>query len=278
MIKNTKKSLLILVAVVLVCISIGFFLVKENKRAEKEKAAVRLSTLRASLNMLQDGFRDKEKLKKELEKRVDGLFKTEASLEVQIAQIQRVHEEASEQLIIINKAISESQTGMEDLLSEKKQLIKKISRTEPEIVALEERLDILKQRTGALDRHSRKLKREDKLSSANVDKTMPESPTTARVEAASQTYDVSAVDLSIYSEGAFSLDGEVLVSNREFNFIVVSLGEEDGLREGDRLSVYDDDKLLGDVYVETVRKNISAASGGKDLDTYRIKAGNRVRL
>ena len=62
----------------------------------------------------------------------------------------------------------------------------------------------------------------------------------------------------------------------EFNDTFVQI--VDGLEEGDSLNVYDGDKLLGKVFVETVRKNISAASGGKDLDSYRIRPGNKVHL
>lgn len=280
MIKNIIKALLIPIAIVLICLSIGFFIAKEKEKTKKEDATAGLNVLRISLNKLQDDFNDKEKLKNQYKKKLNELFRESTSLEVQISQIKKIYDKSEQQLAAVEKAISTSQDEIKKLLFEKKELRDKISLAETEIKKLEERLSILKQTTKALERHHKRMMRISKIKTVPISETKktseiasisPEIPAEITAEIPSETSSV------YYTERA-SIEGEVLVVNREFNFIVISLGKQDDLKEGDRLSVYDGDKLLGQVYIETVRENISAATGGKDLDAYRMRAGNKVCL
>ncbi|MCK5306063.1 MAG: hypothetical protein KAJ66_02935 [Candidatus Omnitrophica bacterium] len=53
--------------------------------------------------------------------------------------------------------------------------------------------------------------------------------------------------------------GRVLVVNREFNFIVIDLGEDSGVEEGIQFGVYREDELLAKVEVEEVYGDMSSA-------------------
>lgn len=76
---------------------------------------------------------------------------------------------------------------------------------------------------------------------------------------------------------AFSLAtvGRVLAVNRDSNFVVVDLGEDAGLKAGDVLQVYKNDKPVATVEVIQVRKNISACDIKKETTTVSI--GDEVR-
>lgn len=69
-------------------------------------------------------------------------------------------------------------------------------------------------------------------------------------------------------------NGKVVSVNEDNNFIIVDLGENAGIRIGDRLSVYRGDQYIGGVEVIQVRKDISAA----DIKQKgaRIKVGDSV--
>ncbi len=56
------------------------------------------------------------------------------------------------------------------------------------------------------------------------------------------------------------LRGEVLIVNDEFNFLMIDLGEKDGLSAGTILGVYRDRELLGKIRAEEVYSNISEAA------------------
>jgi septal ring factor EnvC (AmiA/AmiB activator) len=59
--------------------------------------------------------------------------------------------------------------------------------------------------------------------------------------------------------------GEVLAVNKENNFVVIDLGESAGLKLGDRLNVYRQDKIIAVVKVIRTRKTISACDIEREL-------------
>ena len=64
--------------------------------------------------------------------------------------------------------------------------------------------------------------------------------------------------------------GEVLSVDKENNFLVIDLGEGAGLKVGDRLNVYRQDKVIGVVKVIRTRKTISACDIERELLPIRI--------
>ncbi len=56
------------------------------------------------------------------------------------------------------------------------------------------------------------------------------------------------------------IEGKVLVVNKEFGFVVVNIGEKDGVRVGTMLNVYRDSKQVGKVQVDKVYPAMSGAS------------------
>ena len=65
---------------------------------------------------------------------------------------------------------------------------------------------------------------------------------------------------------AVPLEGKVLVVNREYDFIVINLGQKDGVNLGDTFEVLRKDKSLGQDKVEEVRDTMSVATpGNKDM-------------
>jgi len=70
--------------------------------------------------------------------------------------------------------------------------------------------------------------------------------------------------------------GEVLVINKKFDFVVVSLGQDDGLKTGMDLSVYRNDRLLAMLKVEKVHTHMAAAKIPSKWRKANIKEGDTV--
>ena len=66
-------------------------------------------------------------------------------------------------------------------------------------------------------------------------------------------------------------EGKVILVNKENNFIVFNLGEEQGMKLGDSLNVYRANKRIGKVEIIQVRKDVSAA------DIKELKKGEEIR-
>jgi len=75
---------------------------------------------------------------------------------------------------------------------------------------------------------------------------------------------------------AQSLEGKVLVLNKEYNFVVINLGNKDGIAVGDQFAVYHGDKYIGDVKVEKLQDVMSAAGFASDDVKNKVKEGDKV--
>lgn len=72
------------------------------------------------------------------------------------------------------------------------------------------------------------------------------------------------------------LEGKVLVVNREYDFIVINLGQKDGVNLGDAFEVLRKDKSLGQAKVEEVRDTMSVATPGTKDMIKQIKEDDKV--
>jgi peptidoglycan hydrolase CwlO-like protein len=59
-------------------------------------------------------------------------------------------------------------------------------------------------------------------------------------------------------QAAPTLQGKVLVINRDYDFAVINLGRQQGIGEGDVFSVYHNNNYIGDIQVERVQETMSA--------------------
>lgn len=76
---------------------------------------------------------------------------------------------------------------------------------------------------------------------------------------------------------ASSLQGQVIVVNREYDFIVVNLGSNQGLALGQEFQVVRGDQVLGRVKVEKVYDELSAAAILPNSNKDAIREGDAVR-
>jgi len=74
------------------------------------------------------------------------------------------------------------------------------------------------------------------------------------------------------------LEGQVLVVNKEFAFVVINLGERDGLKETNVLEVFRGTQFMGKVKVERIYDTMSSAVLIPDVTVGEIKEGDIVKL
>lgn len=79
------------------------------------------------------------------------------------------------------------------------------------------------------------------------------------------------------SPRAAAPDGEVVVVNREYDFIVMNLGRNHGLSVGQEFQVVRGDQILGRVKVEKVYDELSAAAILPESQKESIREGDNVR-
>lgn len=70
-------------------------------------------------------------------------------------------------------------------------------------------------------------------------------------------------------------EGNVLAVNRDYNFVIIDLGEESGIKEGLTFQVYREGKSIADIEVIQTRKSLAACDIKKQ--TTAIKVGDTIR-
>jgi len=73
-----------------------------------------------------------------------------------------------------------------------------------------------------------------------------------------------------------SLEGKVLVINKDYNFVVINIGSKDGVSAGDVFALYHNNKYIGDIKVGKIHESMSAAdfTSGSIRDV--VSEGDRV--
>lgn len=76
-------------------------------------------------------------------------------------------------------------------------------------------------------------------------------------------------------DNSSGLEGKIKALNRENNFVVIDLGEDNEIKIGDSFRVFREDKHIADIVVIQTRRGISACDIKKEIEP--IKIGDTVR-
>lgn len=81
-----------------------------------------------------------------------------------------------------------------------------------------------------------------------------------------------------FSKKPKEFSGEVLIVNKEFNFLMLDIGKKKGIKPGTILGIYRNKKLLGKIKIEETYDNISQATIlSTGLQEKEIIAGDKVQ-
>ena len=215
-----------------------------------------------------------EAMKRLAEDRVDDLNK-------QVAELGKSVKDAEERLSAVNEELGMAEKAKEDALIEASQLKEELEAAIKTKAGLETKLkvndDTLKKAQGELaaikterDGLQQKLKDlESKNQRVQLEKIVV--PSTAEGAQGSQPQsDASG------KAGAATIEGKILVVNKDYDFIVINLGRKDNVNIGDSLEVWRKNKKIGQVKIEEVRDTMSVATPVSKGLTQQAKEEDRV--
>ncbi len=73
-----------------------------------------------------------------------------------------------------------------------------------------------------------------------------------------------------------TLEGKVLVVNKEYNFVVINLGSKEGVSLGDTFTIFKESSPVGDIKVEKLHDSMSAAGFLSEDVKNKVKEGDKV--
>lgn len=245
--KNTNAIFLTIIALLAIA-TLFLFVAKNNLAAKNQMLQAELDAANAVKVSLQQQLSETEAVKNELQNTVEKVKAQAVALASQIEQEKRLKENAVAQL---NEKMQETETLRKNLEAERQEKLVLKDTFKKEIYTLTAQLNEVKTAKESLEK---------KLKDTLAKKGIKLEKIVVRPET-----------------GEMVAEGQVLVVNREFDFVVVNLGENDGLKVGSKLQVYRDDQVLGTVEVEKIYGNMSAATIMPDAQKDQIKEGCAVR-
>ncbi|MCX7661389.1 MAG: hypothetical protein N2Z79_01735 [Candidatus Omnitrophica bacterium] len=257
--KEAKVSTILLVLLLLVSLSLTGYIFNLFQKEQQKSVS-----LQEQLNEVNTKLRLTEKTVEDYKQKIQNL---ETQLKTSQEKIKSLTEELEREKVS-KKELEDIYRRLSEELSQKEKEKEEVQRnyelTKNELDSLEKKLKKLEEEKSNLENKIKSL--EDKTSQVNLGTVVVEQQKTQKA-AVSSTSAVSK-----------RLEGKVLVVNKEYDFAVVNLGSKDGIKIGDRLSVYQDNNYLGDIEIERVH---DAMSAGKFLSPQlkdKIKEQDKVIL
>jgi len=280
---NAKKSNLHIVLTALVVFSvfsvsagIALYIAKEAELTKRIVVEANLEDMTTEKMALDEKVAELKALRQQLE---DNLLEGKRTYQMLLEQYdslliekQELRDKYSDKM----KQVNELKTTIGTAAKENKKINRKLDRALEENDAIKEQLEQIRMAKDALEERIIALNRKhSSRGGVTLGKIVVEEEPVKEVEAAKQTTSPKVVKLPVTS---VSMQGQVLVVNKEFAFVVVNIGEKDGIKGSEILDVYRGNQLLGRVQVERIYDTMSSAVILPEFTKDEIKEGDIVRL
>jgi len=238
--KSARFPLIILslLCVIFLLVAVQQFLGGQKEKNARVVTEKTLEETKAAKDQIQKELDEQKKLKSGLELqvtdlkgKVNSLQEQAEQLAIQIAEERKAKEGALAQLSEKVKEVEDIKTNFESAKKEHLSLQEQYDKISKEYESLQQQLKSVKVANDDLTRQLKDL------------------------EAGKEV----ELDKIVVAPGA-EAEGKVLVVNKEFNFIVVSAGNNKGLKPGVVLTISRDGKFVAKVQVEKVYETMSAAN------------------
>ncbi len=267
---------LVIIAVFAVSSSIALYVLKEkevNKRltVEENLEAVELAKVKVERE-LKDTLEEKDQLAINLTQQKENYKMVLIELNEQEEANKKLLDKYGEKM----RLISSIKSKLDKEESEKNKLSRSLEKERREHESIKLQLSQIRMAKEALENRIIILSRKKKFSTVELEKIVvdeaPGTPDKTNVLAASE----EPRQLVLIPTGG--LEGQVLVVNKEFAFVVINLGQKDGLKEAEVLDVFRGQEPLGRVQVERIYDTMSSAVILPDFKVKEIKEGDIVKL
>lgn len=272
---------LILISVVATFAAVTFYMGRASEQSKRMWAESQLEEVLKVKATLEQEKEELTKAKSDLEAKVEALNGQVTSLmdkakelADQIAAEKQAVEDTKAELTSAQAELDDATDRLETERREKLALADELAKAKQDTKKIQDDLTQLRQAKDALERRVKEM-----MVTGTTPETIVVTPSagTAVAALAKPVPPVQQVPPLKGASTAPASSGTVLVVNKEFNFIVISLGEKDGLKPGQSLEVLRANRVIGKVQVERVYENMSAANLLPEQTKTEIKEGDTVR-
>ena len=235
-------------------VSVFLQMQERSLRLAREKE---LRLVKAENTQLQEQVDDVTKVKEQLE---TDLTKAKSDLEenlLQLAKTQKENEELEKAVDQRQDEVNRLSKDLEQIRSERTQLTQRIAQVTEQSKKLQTELDQIE--TAKTELETKVLELSQGQPTVELEKVF-----------------VTDAGASPTAIGA-GPEGQVVVVNREYDFVVMNLGKSHGLTLGQEFQIVRDNQILGRVKVEKIYDELSAAAILPPSNKASIREGDFVR-
>ncbi len=268
-----RASTLVLVGALILAVlaAVNFYLGKNSEQAKRIWAEDQIQKITAAKEVLQQDRDELSKAKEALETQLNDATTQAKAVADQLASEKRAREALTTELAKIQKESDETKGRLEAERKEKLGLTEDLAKAKQSYQSLSNELTTLRQAKEALEKRVKEMLSAQAAEAERIVVKPTATPAGTPIARPSTGSGRAGAE-------AKSLDGKVLVVNREFNFVVVNLGSKDGLKAGTSLSVLRNDKVIGKTQVERIYENMAAATVLVEEQKEKIREGDLVRV
>ncbi|MFH1094138.1 MAG: hypothetical protein V1739_08350 [Candidatus Omnitrophota bacterium] len=287
--KKLQKKGSPIITVVLAVFMIAFmsaaavlYFVKEDEVKKKLVVEKKLEQVEADYKDLDKELKDtmlvKGQLQMDLERGQENYRKLEVDYKNGLAENETLSTKLESKMKVIAtlKSELEKETNTSTNVSTK---LERVSRDYDDIKAQLSQIRMAKE---ALENRIIQMSRKNRRDSVELEKIIVDSdrPAQAAPEGGTVTGVVTEAQKPAFIPlgPPARLEGQILVVNKEFAFVVINIGEKDGIKNAEVLDVYRGQELLGKVQVERIYDTMSSAIILPKVTKKEIKEGDSVKL
>jgi chromosome segregation ATPase len=236
----------------------------------KTDLELQLGTLRSELKTTQINNEQLQRDKSNLELDINNLKREREDLKRQFEYNKKITDSIAQELVRERNDKMQVQDSFKVIKSENTLLNRQLKSINTRKINLERKLQALQEEKNSLERRLNEMETmlTDKISQVNRLKEQLEDikqgvKTEAIAPAEKETVELPSIVVRPQQELQAPTmpspqGGKILAINKESNFVIIDLGEEHGIRVGDVLQVYREDKFVASIEAIQVRRNITA--------------------
>lgn len=266
---RAKASTIVLIALILVFLfaaGTGFYLY-QKEHAKNIELEEKIEELNIKQKITEAKFLEAQKV----------ISSLEVKIKQAVAQISELSDEVSKEKASKEEALS----GLEEMKQEieaqkalKLDLESKLSQAQDRVKSMQDKLVVLDSDKKGLELKIKDL--EEKSAGVELGKIVvnPEPAKAVNPKGKKKAPEVKVNKEVLPAEK--SLEGKVLVVNKEYNFVVINLGSKDGVKMDQVFSIYRGNNNMGDVKVEKLHDSMAAAGFISEDTKNKVKEGDKV--
>lgn len=295
----TKKGSSIIVAVIFIFIALalsgGLFYILQKEQVKNKSLQQQLEDITARQLAAESKLEESRKTVASLEGRLKDAQLKADTLAIEIENEKTARQQALSEVASLKQSLDEQAALRQEIEDKLKSAQAEISKSQAQMVQLETKKIELESRIKELEIKSSDLEAKVKgielgtiVVSPQEKKKAQKAVKEKKVAKKTQKKEKQATKAGPVAESKAaqpqepsaqqnrSPEGSILVVNKEYNFAVINLGTNEGVKQDAVFSVFRKDKYLGDIKVEKVHESMSAAGFVTDGLIDKIAEGDKV--